>query len=280
MTSVCYTSKHMRIARQILLLFLALGVVLSAKAIAATPNLSNSYKSTSTITAGSLVSLDKTHSGYIVLANNQTNTDLIGVAVKSNQSLLAVNSGSGNVQVALNGVANALVSTLNGNISVGDQVGVSPINGVGMKAEAGSRVIGNAQESFNSGSAGASTTQVTSKSGQTSTISIGFIPVVISISTAPSAKGSGTSVNVIQRTANAIAGHSVSLLPLIISSIIAVLSLVSVVVLIYGTINGSLISIGRNPLAKPAIFESLAQVFGMITLIIIIALIAIYLILR
>ncbi len=82
----------------------------------------------------------------------------------ANDSLLAVDETDGGVQVATSGNAKALVSTVNGDIAVGDQIGVSPFNGVGMKAAPGSRVIGLAQTAFKTGAKGASNQEVTDKS--------------------------------------------------------------------------------------------------------------------
>lgn len=269
----------MRIMTRLLLfIFLGINIFGYPSVAAAAANLSNTYQSTSVITSGSMVSLDPQKSGFVMPAN-QTSQNLIGVATTSNQSLLAISS-AGSVQVALSGVVNVFVSTLNGPITVGSQIGVSPINGVGMNAEANTRVIGIAQAAFNTSIAGTSTAQVTSKSGKTSQISVGIIPVVIAIGTASSAAESGAPSNFLQKAANSIAGHKVSAWPLVISTAIIVVTFTAVIVLIYGTIRGSLVSVGRNPLAKPAIFASLAQVLGMISLIVIVSVISVYFILR
>jgi hypothetical protein len=260
---------------------LGAGVVGGTMVAAASANISRSYKSNDSITAGSLVSLNPRQAGYVLIANSQNGQHLLGVAVSSNDSLIAVNTTPGDIQVALSGVVNTLVSTLNGPIAIGDQITVSPINGVGMKANPGSKVVGVSQANFTVGSPGATSRQVTNKSGEASSVVVGYIPLAVAIGTAPSLlNGPGTATNVLQRIANSVAGHTVSTLPVVVSTIIALVAIVSVVTLIYGTIRGSIISIGRNPLAKPAIFESLAQVIGMATLIVVIAVVIIYLVLR
>jgi hypothetical protein len=103
-------------------LLIALGL---APVGASSANISHSYSATTSITNGSLVSLDPVHSGYVQLANVTNGTRLLGVAVASNDSLLAVDATQGTIQVATSGVANTLVSTLNGNIDVGDRISVS-----------------------------------------------------------------------------------------------------------------------------------------------------------
>jgi hypothetical protein len=270
----------MRILRLIALSIIFVSVIGAPGLSAASANLSNSYKTTSNITAGSLVSLDNNHQGYVIPANNGADANLVGVAVAQNNSLLAVNSSSGNVQVALNGVANTLVSTLNGSIAVGDQIGVSPISGVGVKAIPGTRVIGTAQSAFQYSTSGASYSTVTNNKGQKTKVAIGYIPVVIAVSTAPTGTGIKAASGDLQRFASDIVGQSVSVNQSLIAAFITLVALVAVIVLVYGTIRGSLLSIGRNPLAKQEIFESLAQVIGMVCLIIVTAIISILLILR
>ena len=246
----------------------------------ASPNLSSSYQSSIPITPGSLVSLDSAHKGFVIPANVNNSNDLIGVAVSTNGSLLAINITPGDPQVAVGGTANVLVSTINGPVLVGDQVAASPIDGVGMKPSLGSRVIGVALSPFNSNSPGATTKQVKDSKGKTSNVYIGYIPVQIIIGSTTQAGVGVQNPNLLQRIANSIAGHSVSTGPLIISSIIAVVTFVTLIILIYGTITSSIAGVARNPLAKWSIFQALAQVMAMASLIVVMAIIAIYLILR
>ena len=100
-------------------------------ALAASPNISRSYLAYGSVSNGSLVSLLPGKSDNVEEANTANGSRLIGVVVQSNESLLAVNPSNTSVQVATDGVANVLVSNVNGNINVGQQVSVSPFNGVG-----------------------------------------------------------------------------------------------------------------------------------------------------
>ena len=101
-------------------LSLALMLISLAPVSASSANISRSYKSSDTIPVGSLVSLDSSQSDYVVAANNTNGKLLLGVVVKSDDSLLAVNVSSTTVQVATSGTASVLVSNLNGDIKVGD----------------------------------------------------------------------------------------------------------------------------------------------------------------
>jgi hypothetical protein len=257
----------------------ALTLLALTPASASSANISHSYGSSQNIPNGSLVSLNPSKPNFVEAANTNNGTQLLGIAVASNDSLLAIDPGSGQVQVATSGTANVLVSTLNGPILVGDQVSVSPFDGVGMEAAPGSHVIGLAQTSFNDNTAGSTTQQVTDKSGKKANIFIGYIRLGIAIGTASTA-GSDENLNGLQKLAQSITGHTVSTARVIVSLIVAIVAFLALVTLIYASIYGGIISIGRNPLAKYAISRSVASVLGMVLLVAVVASITIIFLLR
>ena len=247
-----------------------------AIAAASSGTISHSYKSLVSIPRGSLVSIDPDHKGFIVLSNVSNGNQLLGVAVGNNESLITVDATSNTTQVATTGVIEALVSTVNGPIAVGDQIGVSPFNGIGMKASPGQRVIGLAQADFNSNTKNATTQSVTDKSGKSKDIVTGTLRISVSIGTATIPANQGR----LQRLADSIAGHPVSKLRVILCSVIATVTLIALITLIYASIYSSIISIGRNPLAKFAIYRTLISVMGMVFLTAAVAVFTIFLILR
>jgi hypothetical protein len=236
-------------------------IAVCAPAGAASANISHAYHSDITIPNGSIVSIDPSQADFIQAGNTDNGSRLLGVVVASDDSLLAVDPGSGTVQVATSGNANVLVSTLNGNIKVGDQIAVSPFNGIGMKATPGSHVIGLSQTAFNADSDGSTTKQVKDRSGKTSSLHIGFTRISIAIGTASTA--SSTEVSGLQKLAKSLTGHTVSTARVVIALVVAVIALAALITLIYASIYGSIISIGRNPLAKYAVFRTLSSVLGM-----------------
>jgi len=248
-------------------------------ASASSANISHSYHASTTIANGSLVSLDPSLSDYVEPANSNNGQQLLGIAVANNDSLLAVDAGAGTVQVATSGTANTLVSNLNGPISVGDQVSVSPFNGVGMKAAPGSNVIGLAQTAFNGNTDGASSEQIVSKAGKSKDILVGFVRLGIAIGTG-STQGSDNQLSGLQKLSQQLTGHTVSTVRVLVSLVVAVIALLSLITLVYASIYGGIVSIGRNPLAKYAIFRSMISVLGMVAVIGIIAGGTIFLLLR
>ncbi|HEY1644792.1 MAG TPA: hypothetical protein VGF75_00215 [Candidatus Saccharimonadales bacterium] len=247
-----------------LVVLLLTPVLAFSGANAASPNISRSYESTTPVPNGSLVSLVSGKTGYVEEANTSNEEHLVGVAVVTNQSLIAVNPSTGNIQVATTGTVNALVSTVNGNIGVGQEIAVSPFNGVGMKAIAGDRVIGTALTSFNPNTAGATSEQVTDSAGNKHDLTIGFVKLTISVGTMNS---SNFSIQSLQQFVESLTGHPISVLRIIISLLIAFVAILAIVVLTYASIYGSIVSIGRNPLAKYAVFRTLTSVIGMVTFI-------------
>ena len=246
---------------------------------ASSANISHSYSSSTSIPNGSLVSLDPTQSNYVVPANSDNGQQLLGIAVASNDSLIAVDSTTGQIQVATSGTASTLVSNLDGSIAVGDQISVSPFNGIGMKAEPGSNVIGLAQTAFSSKTAGAVSKQVTNKSGKSTSVVVGYIKLGIAIGTG-SSQAADSQSSYLQKFAKSITGHTVSSVRVALSMIIAVVAFLALITLVYASIYGSIISIGRNPLAKFAVFRTLTSVLGMVLLTAVIASLTIFLLLR
>jgi hypothetical protein len=156
---------------------------------------------------------------------------------------------------------------------------VSPFNGIGMKAGPGTRIIGLAQTKFDSSSVGATSQSVKDKNGKSSSVQVGFVKISIAIGTS-STSASGPQINGIQRLAKSLTGHVVSTPRVIVSLIVATVALVALITLIYASIYGSIISIGRNPLAKYAVFRTLGSVLAMAALTALIAGLTIFFLLR
>jgi hypothetical protein len=245
---------------------------------ASSANISHSYNSNNTISPGTLVSLDPNKTNYVEESNSYNGESLLGVAVAINDSLLAEDASPGSVQVATSGTANTLVSTINGPVNVGDSISVSPIDGFGMKASPGAFVVGLAQTALNSTSPSVVAHDVVNKSGETTKIYVGYVRLGISIGAGASEQGN--QVSDIQQLGKYITGRDISSARVIVSFIIALVAVLSLITLIYASIYSGIISIGRNPLAKYAVFRSLSSVLVMIVLIVIIASVTVAILLK
>ena len=148
-----------------------------------------------------------------------------------------------------------------------------------MKSSPGDHIIGLAQTAFNSSTEGATSEQATGKNGKTSTVQVGFVRLSISVGTDNTASDL-PKLNNLQEFIKSLTGHTVSTARIIISLIIAAVAFIALVVLIYASIYGSIISIGRNPLAKYAVFRTLGSVLAMAGLTALIASVTIFLLLH
>lgn len=257
----------------------ALALLSAAPALA---SLSQGYATASAIATGSLVSLDTKSSGSVVTADLNNAARLFGVVVApSSASISLSGSGSGQVQVATSGSAPVLVSTTGGDIHVGDYICISQIAGVGQKASASStRVIGTAQADFSATTGGSTKTTIDDGAGKKKEVSVGQIPVGISVSsyTATDGKQSYVVPDWLQNLSNTAAGKAVSPVRIIIAGLILVVVVISISVLLYSAVRNSIISIGRNPLSKGSVLKGMVTV-GIISLVMLaVTAVAIYLV--
>lgn len=269
-------STHRMLMGALALVLLCLSL---SPASAVSANISHSYKGPTSIQSGSLVSLDSSQTDYVLPANTDNGSQLLGVVVNSNDSLLAVDAQKGLLQVATSGTVSALVSTVGGDIKVGDEISVSPFNGIGMKAYTGSHVIGLAQTNFSAKTDGAQTQEVTDTNGKKNTIAIGYVRLTISIGSGDTL-GKDDGLTDLQKFVKNLTGHTVSTPRIVISVIITLVASLALIVLIYASIYGSIVSIGRNPLAKFAVFRTLRSVLGMALLTAGIAALTVFFLLR
>ncbi len=221
--------------------------------------IASSYQSNQTISKGSIVSFDTSKENNVILANTDNATQFAGVAVDPQDTLLSVDPDSGAVHIVTNGTATVLVSDVNGDIKAGDQVVISPFNGVGMKAAPGGRVVGVAQNDFNGDSGQATTAQVTEKSGASKQVKVGTIQLNLSAGTVI-AQDDDANLNYLQKVTKSITGRTVATYRIVLSIIIALVIIVALIALTYASVYGSIISVGRNPYAKQSILRALGGV--------------------
>lgn len=273
------TSRHSRRRKATLVgLSIMLLSISLAPASASSANISHSYQSKGPVLAGSIVSLDASRSNYVEAANSENATRILGIAVHSEDSLLAVDATSGTIQVATSGTATALVSDLNGSIKVGDQISVSPFDGIGMKSEPGSKIVGLAQSSFSSSTGGAQQETIKDKSGATKRLAVGSLQ--LNISPGAASGGGEAKVNSLQKVVKSLTGKIIPTGRIVVALVITIVTLISLVALIYGSVYSTIISVGRNPLAKYAIYRSMLTVLVMSLLTAAVAMVVVILLLR
>lgn len=252
---------------------LSLVIILSVQAI--TP-LSRGYAADSKLPLGAIVSLAENSTDKVVLSVSSNVDSLLGVVISNESSLLSVSNGDKNqAQVATSGTADVLVSDINGDIKQGDNITASPLAGLGMKATGNVKIIGVAQGDITN------TIKQTYKDdrGVEHTVVLGQVPALVNVSYYFKEPEKTLIPEAIQKLANALAGRTVSSLPILISAGIFVVMLVVVVSIIYSMVRGGIISVGRNPMSQSAVYRNLIQLSALVLVILGVGFSSMYLVL-
>jgi hypothetical protein len=280
------TARHSgHVAGLFCLRFAMVSLALAALCILAVPatargitTISQGFSTSDKLSIGSIVSLQKNSSDTVVAANGDNTNSILGVVINDGNSLLSLTSDKAHqIQVATSGIVEVLVSNINGDISQGDEITSSPINGVGMKATSSIKVVGIAQDAL-TGTHG-STQSYSDKKGQKHSVLLGEVPVLVNVSFYYKQPEKTIIPSAIQNIANALAGKPINPLPVLISMGIFIITLVVVVSIIYSMIRSSIISVGRNPMSQSAIYRDLIQLSALIVGILVVAVVSIYLVL-
>jgi hypothetical protein len=270
-------AKKIYLIAGVILQLLIFFVVRAGLASAAQANISRSYNATSAISNGELVSLVSKQGNQATLANSTNSSRLLGVAIASSQSLIAINSSNSTLQVATTGTVNVLTSTVDGNIKIGDQIAVSPFSGIGVKASTGNVTIGIAESALTPSST-TSQLEVKNKQGNNIPVKIGSVKVGINIG--KDLQGLPININQVQKIVKDFTGKTVSTFRIVCSFVIAILALAAMVALIHSSIYASIVAIGRNPLAENTIKRTLVAITVLTVLIFGLAAVSIYFLLK
>lgn len=263
--------KYIGIISTVIVSLLAFGSIANA-----TTPISQGYSTKENISTGSIVSLEENSDDYVVASTIKNSDNILGVVINSNSSVITLSNGEDNqVQVATSGTIPVLVSDINGDIKKGDHVTASSIKGVGMKADSNTKVIGIAQ-GF---PVGTKTQTYKDANGQEKTITLGEVSVLINVAYYFKEPEKTIIPNSIQYLANAIAGKAVEPLPIIISGVIFIITIIVVASIIYSMIKNSIVSIGRNPMSQAAVYRDVIQLSVLVLGILTVSVISIYVIL-
>jgi hypothetical protein len=267
-----WTSLSVRQGVAVLVAALTILIPVSASALT---TLSQGFTSSSSLPLGAIVSLQNNSTDHVEAASVANVNSILGIVIDGNNSLLSLSSGqAAQVQVANSGIVQVLVSDLNGAIAQGDQITASGINGVGMKASTNVKTVGIAQGSFPNSTA--SHQSYSDKQGHKHDVVLGQIPVQIAVSYFFKQPDKTIVPSAVQNVANALAGKSVSSVPILVSGAIFLITLIVVMTIIYSMIRGSIISVGRNPMSQSAIYRDIIQLSVLVLAILGVSMGAIY----
>lgn len=221
---------------------------------------SSGYTAERKLPPGMIVSQVTGDDQLVELANRDNAENLLGVVVESDQSLFQVSSQENNVQVVTNDITEVLVTDSNGTVQTGDYITASNIDGIGIKAdEDHDTVVGVARGDFSD----PDVRSVETGEGGTEEIALAPVSIMVQVGDNPVA-GSQSSFlpEFIQGSANALAGEPVAPARIILSLLVITSGFIGSLILLYGAVSSTIISIGRNPLSDKSIYSGLLRMIS------------------
>jgi hypothetical protein len=245
----------MRIVKS-LLVGIAVVLVSSTSAFALT---AHGYESRTPISPGLAVAHSENQSeqrGQVELASPSNSSRFAGISIKQSDAVVTTTTQASNVYVATEGEVNVVVSDINGTVRRGDNLVLSPLKGVLMKANVEeTAAIGVALQDQTDEN---STTETVNNRGNTnyeaklSTLLVDINPKAIEPTTQRQ--------SFLVLFGESLTGKDVTALQVGVAFLIFFLVLIIEGSIIYGSIYSSIIALGRNPLSKSAVYKDLVQV--------------------
>jgi hypothetical protein len=242
------------------------------------------YGTNSPLQKGMIVQLDTKDPTKVDALTTNTIAEMQGVVVAASDAALSLsnNGNSGQVFVATYGEFDVLVSNENGPIKKGDYVTISSIAGVGMKVDTTeSTILGKAAGPFSGTSGVVGTAKLTDATGRAVNVSLGLIPVDLSISHNPLAQDATKELPAfLKQASELVTNKPVNPERIYLSLIILFVAAIISGAMLYSGIRGGLIAIGRNPLSKKQIIAGIIRVVLSGLIVFIIGLFSVYLLLK
>ncbi len=237
------------------------------------------YTDDSELKPGMVVSLSLNSNAnrpLVERATYEATDKVIGVAVNADDSVATFASGDHQVYIIASGEAMVYVSDINGEVKKGDNLTLSPLKGMLMKADHNTERFGTANQDFSAEDAETQTIQTDIGEKQAK---VAKMSIIITTSLVGSAKR--TPVNTwIKQLGRDLAGRDIGELRIATALIIVAITIVCEGAILYASISSGLKAIGRNPLAKSVISSELARVFALAVFVLLVGLGASYSVLK
>lgn len=254
--------------------------VLSGMNGAYAQDVTQGYHTDQTLQNGLIVRLNPDDKAKVEPLTQKEETDLLGVVVSSTESPVSISDpNEQQVFVATQGRYDVLVSTQNDVIKIGDNIVISSVDGVGMRADDLHRVlIGKALENFD----GQSDAESTVKISDGRTVALGRIRVDISVKRNPAFTGDTIAgvPHSLSRLAYAVTDKPVTAFRIYAGLVVVFLCMLVAGAILYSGIHGGMSAVGRNPLAKNAIMRNMIGTTLMALIVVSVGLFAVYLLLK
>lgn len=242
--------------------------------------LSTGYNTEGLLAAGTIVSYDPENENLVYPAKVDQNSTLLGVVTSESEALVEIKREQNTVQVATAGTARVLVTAFDGEIKAGSFVAPGSLAGIGSLAGDQEFILGVAREGFSGsgdniiGTVGSLVPGFESDTVPLST-PVGLIEVEVNVVTNPNLQQ-----GLVDSIGKYFADRGTGPIRFFLAFIVFVAAIDVVGAIMYGSTRGSLISIGRNPLASKPVYVGLLGVSTLSVVILIVSLVAMFFLLR
>lgn len=241
-----------------------------------------SFNSDELLQRGMIVAVDKDDGQKIMAATKDTAKQTYGILVSANDTPVTLSEEGQQYYVATVGRFDVLLSNQNGNISKGDYIAISAIPGIGMKAgDSDPIIVGRALVDVDAKKDIVSVVKLKDTAGKEFEVSIARIQVQINVARNPLLKSTEAELpDALKKVTDSIAGKQTSALRGYVAIVVFILSAMAAGTLMYGGVRSAITSVGRNPLSKKSIINSMIKVVASGLIIFISGLFGVYLILK
>ena len=218
------------------------------------------FKAKTSLPTGSVVSLAQKSSDTVEKSTLDNEGSLVGVTATEKEALIDLQPAGSEVRVAVSGDTSLLVTDLNGEIKPGDQLVISPLAGIAMKFSddlSNSKIVATAGETFGTSSVGAKQLTVEQSGGGKKTVFVGRISAQLTLS--ERSREVKQTQNILASIGEKLTGRPTNPVRLIASTVVAVSTFALGGLILNGSIRGSFISLGRNPLSRDSIVSGLLR---------------------
>ncbi len=266
---------------RVLAVLALMGLILIRLHLASAQTITLGYSSDLSLERGIIVSASAKDKTKIEATTQQTLNRLQGVVVDASDATLALAQEGQKTFVATTGQVSTLVNDQNGPIAVGDNITVSSVSGIGMKADNGEAIIvGKALATFDSKNNVLSTTKVKDSHGREKELSITRIAVELKIGPNPLVRPESSVPGFLRQSTSAIAQKPVGTIRIYGSAFVLLAAAAITVSMLYAGVRSAIVSIGRNPLSRKSILRGLIQVVVSSIVVFLCGLLGVYLLLK
>jgi hypothetical protein len=270
------TALTRRLSLKLLLILPLLSAILAGSGFvlpAAADNLAQGFSGKGNLSAGMVVALAKDAQNTVEAAPASDTSRIYGVIIDPSDAPLLLNRQTGDqVFVATSGSYPVFVSTERGAIKPGDYLSISSTDGIAAEATyQQSTVLGQESAAFD-GKIGAITT--------VGKAAIGKITVTINPHKSPLVKNDISIPPFLRKIGESVAGKPVSAIHIYMALAFLLAAVIISTSLLTAGVRGGMIALGRNPLNKGSIMNSMFKVVSASALIFVIGLAGVYLLLK